>query len=591
MYNSVAQAMQQAAAAIATQYGASTSGATIKIGGPATAYDDTSYIQSFLSCVTPSLLNFVDYHAYAMGSTASTDAQAFTEADSYKTGLQSLQSMISSTLGAQAASGITTQIGEYNWSWQLGDGYTGSDAWDGTGNDVRFFEPVTTAWSAATVGNIAETGSRSFQYSDQNGALGITFDDSESTALQNYGQTINSPMPIYWGIGMFTGANLFRGFGSTVVASTVTGLSNVEAFASTNSDNIVLVNENPTTTEVANVGLTGFSGGTYDAWQTCGAVNSGVSCTGNGQFSAPTKIVSGQSLSNALSVSLPPFSVTTIVLTPTLPPTVSSVASTSISATGATIGWTTNQTSTSQVEYGTTTAYGTSSATSTALATSHSVALTGLTAGTTYHYAVVSTNAASQTTTSTDYTFTTPTLPPTVSSVASTSISATGATIGWTTNQTSTSQVEYGTTTDYTFTTTAAPAPVTSVTGEVTGIGSKCLDDKNSSFTNENTVWLYGCNASNAQEWTVPGDGTIRLDSNKYCLDTTNEATTQGTLVVINACTGGATTQEWTVKSNGSLVNVKSGLCLDDKTSGTANDNPIQIYGCNGTGAQAWKIP
>jgi hypothetical protein len=545
MYNSVAQAMQQAAAAIATQYGASTSGATIKIGGPATAYDDTSYIQSFLSCVTPSLLNFVDYHAYAMGSTASTDAQAFTEADSYKTGLQSLQSMISSTLGAQAASGITTQIGEYNWSWQLGDGYTGSDAWDGTGNDVRFFEPVTTAWSAATVGNIAETGSRSFQYSDQNGALGITFDDSESTALQNYGQTINSPMPIYWGIGMFTGANLFRGFGSTVVASTVTGLSNVEAFASTNSDNIVLVNENPTTTEVANVGLTGFSGGTYDAWQTCGAVNSGVSCTGNGQFSAPTKIVSGQSLSNALSVSLPPFSVTTIVLTPTLPPTVSSVASTSISATGATIGWTTNQTSTSQVEYGTTTAYGTSSATSTALATSHSVALTGLTAGTTYHYAVVSTNAASQTTTSTDYTFTT----------------------------------------------TAAPAPVTSVTGEVTGIGSKCLDDKNSSFTNENTVWLYGCNASNAQEWTVPGDGTIRLDSNKYCLDTTNEATTQGTLVVINACTGGATTQEWTVKSNGSLVNVKSGLCLDDKTSGTANDNPIQIYGCNGTGAQAWKIP
>src|SRR5262249_33143879 len=60
--------------------------------------------------------------------------------------------------------------------------------------------------------------------------------------------------------------------------------------------------------------------------------------------------------------------------------------------TAATITWTTDKPSDSLVEYGMTTSYGTLSALNLAQVTAHSVALTGLTAGTTYHYHVISRN-------------------------------------------------------------------------------------------------------------------------------------------------------------------------------------------------------
>jgi hypothetical protein len=82
------------------------------------------------------------------------------------------------------------------------------------------------------------------------------------------------------------------------------------------------------------------------------------------------------------------------------------VQSSAITNTSATITWTTDQASSSQVDYGTTSAYGSSSALSQTLVTSHSVQLSGLTANTTYHYRVDSTDAGG-TTSSGDVTFTT----------------------------------------------------------------------------------------------------------------------------------------------------------------------------------------
>ena len=79
----------------------------------------------------------------------------------------------------------------------------------------------------------------------------------------------------------------------------------------------------------------------------------------------------------------------------TTPPTISAVASTSITSTGATINWTTNEASDSQVEYrvqGTTT--WSANTLNTSLLTAHSMALTGLAASTTYEYQVKSKDAA-----------------------------------------------------------------------------------------------------------------------------------------------------------------------------------------------------
>ncbi len=75
-------------------------------------------------------------------------------------------------------------------------------------------------------------------------------------------------------------------------------------------------------------------------------------------------------------------------------PTISGVGSSNITGSSATIGWTTSEPATSQVQYGTTTSYGSSTALDPALLTSHSVALSGLAALTTYNYRVRSRDAA-----------------------------------------------------------------------------------------------------------------------------------------------------------------------------------------------------
>jgi beta-lactamase superfamily II metal-dependent hydrolase len=92
------------------------------------------------------------------------------------------------------------------------------------------------------------------------------------------------------------------------------------------------------------------------------------------------------------------------------PPVISAVTASSITSSSAVITWTTDESSNSVVDYGLTTSYG-STVTNTSMVTSHSVSLTGLSASTLYHYRVKSTDAANNTATSTDYTFTTLTPP------------------------------------------------------------------------------------------------------------------------------------------------------------------------------------
>jgi glucose/arabinose dehydrogenase/PKD repeat protein len=78
----------------------------------------------------------------------------------------------------------------------------------------------------------------------------------------------------------------------------------------------------------------------------------------------------------------------------TTAPTISAVASSNVTSSSATITWTTNETATSRVEYGTTTAYGSSTPLDPTLLTAHRVVVSGLAAQTTYNYRVRSTDAA-----------------------------------------------------------------------------------------------------------------------------------------------------------------------------------------------------
>ena len=98
-------------------------------------------------------------------------------------------------------------------------------------------------------------------------------------------------------------------------------------------------------------------------------------------------------------------------------PVLSSLQASGVSASSAIISWTSSEPTDSQVEYGLDTTYGQQTALDSSLATSHSQELTGLAANTTYHYRVLSKDAAGNLALSADQSFTTTALPPPVAPV------------------------------------------------------------------------------------------------------------------------------------------------------------------------------
>ena len=92
------------------------------------------------------------------------------------------------------------------------------------------------------------------------------------------------------------------------------------------------------------------------------------------------------------------------VVIDTTAPVVSGVATNNITPTTANLSWLTSEPSTSQVIYGASINYGSSSTDST-LTMSHSISLSGLSANTTYHYEIISIDAAGNISTTNDATF------------------------------------------------------------------------------------------------------------------------------------------------------------------------------------------
>lgn len=131
----------------------------------------------------------------------------------------------------------------------------------------------------------------------------------------------------------------------------------------------------------------------------------------------------------------------------TTPPSITGLSATGTTQSGATVIWTTGEPADGAVEYGPTTAYGATTPLSTALATSHSVAISGLAAGTLYHYRARSKDAAGNLALSPDSTFTTLT-----AAVPATGAGCATAALGWKSlafgSQTKTFAVEFDATPD-----------------------------------------------------------------------------------------------------------------------------------------------
>ncbi|MFI1068806.1 lectin [Streptomyces puniciscabiei] len=133
---------------------------------------------------------------------------------------------------------------------------------------------------------------------------------------------------------------------------------------------------------------------------------------------------------------------------------------------------------------------------------------------------------------------------------------------------------------------TASPAQA--ATGAITGLAGKCLDVAGANPADGTPVQLYDCNGTNAQQWTVGSDGTIRALGK--CLDVTGNSTADGAKVQLWSCTGGAN-QKWTVTAAHDIVNPQADKCLDVTDNNSANGTRTQIWSCSGAANQKWNAP
>jgi glucosylceramidase len=130
--------------------------------------------------------------------------------------------------------------------------------------------------------------------------------------------------------------------------------------------------------------------------------------------------------------------------------------------------------------------------------------------------------------------------------------------------------------------------PPTGRTGQVTGLGGKCLDVTDGSTANGNQPQMWSCSGGPNQQWTIASDNTVSALGK--CLDVAGNGTADGTAVQLWDCAG-APNQQWTTNSSGGLVNTGSGKCLDVKDRSTADGAKLQIWACSGGTNQQWSVP
>ncbi|MEV6008640.1 ricin-type beta-trefoil lectin domain protein [Streptomyces sp. NPDC051976] len=142
---------------------------------------------------------------------------------------------------------------------------------------------------------------------------------------------------------------------------------------------------------------------------------------------------------------------------------------------------------------------------------------------------------------------------------------------------------------------TRHPAPTTGPTncgsnpaGPITGAGSsRCVDIPGADTTGNPQVQLYDCNDTAAQNWTLPGDHTVRAMGE--CLDARGGRSDNGTPVQIYPCNGTAA-QQWTYNPTTHELTA-FGKCLDAAGKGTTNGTRLNLFDCYGTSNQQWNLP
>jgi hypothetical protein len=124
--------------------------------------------------------------------------------------------------------------------------------------------------------------------------------------------------------------------------------------------------------------------------------------------------------------------------------------------------------------------------------------------------------------------------------------------------------------------------------GRITGLAGKCVDVAAAATANGTAVQLYACNGTNAQNWTMAADGSVRALGK--CLDVTSAGTADGTKIQLWDCNGSGA-QRWTYTSGRDLVNPAANKCLDVTGNVSTDGTRLQIWTCTGAANQKWTVP
>jgi predicted chitinase len=130
--------------------------------------------------------------------------------------------------------------------------------------------------------------------------------------------------------------------------------------------------------------------------------------------------------------------------------------------------------------------------------------------------------------------------------------------------------------------------PAQAADGQITGLAGKCVDVAGAGSANGTAVQLYDCNGTAAQQWSNPGDGTLRALGK--CLDVVDRSTADGAAVQLWDCSGAAN-QQWVVSAAHDIVNPAANKCLDVRDNSSANGARLQIWSCTGAANQKWNAP
>lgn len=125
-------------------------------------------------------------------------------------------------------------------------------------------------------------------------------------------------------------------------------------------------------------------------------------------------------------------------------------------------------------------------------------------------------------------------------------------------------------------------------TGPITGIAGKCVDVPSANPANGNPIQLWSCNGSNAQQWTMASDGSVRALGK--CLDVNAGSTADGAAVQLYDCNGTGA-QKWVYSAARDLVNPQANKCLDARGNSSADGTRLQIWTCGGGANQKWTVP